>query len=175
MAVPLPGPGISLPVFSRKIHGHRYVHRRSIEWSPPSGQVMERRSKFIFHALASLLIPIASSGVAFAQAAPGHPLGQVSASICELTRRVSPTVVGIFMTGCDTSGEEMAAGRRIKFPLTLSFRKLSFASRISDGVDCAETARRRTHRIDQRHLTAFVRYNLGNLHEPPKSASLISG
>jgi serine protease Do len=67
---------------------------------------MERRSKFIFRVLTSLLIPLASTGVASAQATPNNPLGQLSTSIRELTRRVSPAVVEILMTGYGTSDEE---------------------------------------------------------------------
>lgn len=103
-------PELTYRCFPGKIHCLRYVRspRTAVVLNGGllSGQIMERRSGFIFRALASLLIPIASGGVAFAQTAPGNPLGQLSASIRELTRRVSPAVVEILTTGYGSADEE---------------------------------------------------------------------
>ena len=103
-------PELTYMCFPGKIHCLRYVRspRTAVVFNggPLSGQVMERRSEYIFRALTSLLILIASSGVAFAQTAPGSPLGQLSASIRELTRRVSPAVVEILTTGYGSADEE---------------------------------------------------------------------
>ena len=49
--------------------------------------------------LKGLLVLTVSSGIAFAQAPAVNPLDQLSASIRELTRRVSPAVVEILVTG----------------------------------------------------------------------------
>jgi len=56
--------------------------------------------------LMTWLILIAGPAIAFAQTPTANPLDQLSASIRELTRRVSPAVVEILVTGYGVPGEE---------------------------------------------------------------------